>query len=234
MSKFTKEQDLTANSVALGTTVTMSSREIADICKKKHQHVRRDIEKMLSNLELDASIYGHIYLDAYGREQSEYVLPKLLTATLITGYRDDLRYKVIERLDELEKKKGASTVAVPDFSDPAEAARAWADQYEARKIAESTKAEIGSRREATAMNTASLATKKAKKLSQELDKAKEYATIKRMSMLYHGQEFAWRELKHVSKEMDLPPIDVFDSNYGTVKAYHTDVWMETYALDTPE
>lgn len=33
--------------------------------------------------------------------------------------------------------------------------------------------------------------------------------------------------------MEMPPIDVFDSNYGTVKAYHADVWREAYALDIP-
>ena len=31
-------------------------------------------------------------------------------------------------------------------------------------------------------------------------------------------------------EMQVPPIDVFDQNYGKVNAYHADVWMEVYAL----
>ncbi len=94
-----------------------------------------------------------------------------------------------------------------------------------------TKAEIGHRREATAMNTASQAVKKANKLEIELDKSKEYCTIKRMEMLCHGQKFKWRELKSASTQLELPPIDVFDSNYGTVKSYHRDAWIEAYGLE---
>ena len=51
-----------------------------------------------------------------------------------------------------------------------------------------------------------------------------------MSMIYHGQDFNWRLLKSTSIEMQIPTIDVFDQNYGSVKAYHKDVWLEAYAL----
>lgn len=124
-----------------------------------------------------------------------------------------------------------NVVAIPNFSNPAEAARAWAEQYEARQLAELTKAQIGDRREATAMNTASQATKRANKLEIELDRSKEYATVKRMQMIHHGQPFDWRRLRSISAEMGIQTIDVFDANYGTVKAYHADVWKEAYALE---
>lgn len=147
----------------------------------------------------------------------------------------DQAWQAYERLEDtyFAVRRGDAQ-SLPNFSDPVAAARAWADQYEARLLAERTKAEIGHRREATAMNTASQAVKKANKLAQELDRSRQYATVKRMSMLYHGQEFRWRELKHVSAEMGIPPVDVFDANYGTVKAYHADVWREAYALEIPQ
>ena len=80
------------------------------------------------------------------------------------------------------------------------------------------------------MNTASQAVKKANKLAIELDKAMQYASVKRMEML-HGQTFNWRLLKSTAIQIDRPPIDIFDANYGTVKAYHADVWREAYALE---
>jgi len=98
-------------------------------------------------------------------------------------------------------------------------------------IAIKTKAEIGSKREATAMATASAQTRKAKLLEAELDKSMEYASIKRMQMLNHGIKFNWRLLKSNGIEMGIKPIDIFDANYGTIKAYHREVWKETYNLE---
>lgn len=209
----------------------MSSLEIASLTEKRHDHVIRDIRHMIAELK-DAPNLGDQFLDVKdGRGYtSEFQLDRELTETLITGYSVVLRNRVIKRLRELESGQ-AQTLAIPDFSDPAAAARAWAEQYEARLIAEKTKAEIGSRREATAMNTASQAVKKANALEQELDKAKQYCSVKRMTMINHGQPFDWRALKTASAEMDRPPIDVFDQNYGTVKAWHADVWREVYALE---
>lgn len=119
---------------------------------------------------------------------------------------------------------------VPNFGDPAAAARAWAEQYEARQLAERTKAEIGSRREATSMATASVATRKAKKLEVMLDESQEWASIKKME-IRTGESFDWRRLKKASKSMNLPPRKIHDANYGEVNSYHSSVWLEVYGID---
>lgn len=212
-------------------TQTMSSREIAELSGKQHQHVSRDIRLMLASLGLDASSFGRIYIDGSGREQNEFALPKRETLILVSGYDVQMRAKIIDRWQELEATATSSMISMPDFSNPVLAARAWADQCEARMLADATKAEIGSRREATAMNTASQAIKKANRLEAQLDRSKQYASVKRMEMLYHGQKFNWRLLKSAAVEMNIPAIDVFDANYGTVKAYHADVWREAFAVD---
>lgn len=84
--------------------VTMSSREIADLCEKQHQHVKRDIETMCAGLEINASSFGHIYKDARNRDQAEYNLPKDLTLTLVAGYNVVLRKRIIDRWLELEEQ----------------------------------------------------------------------------------------------------------------------------------
>lgn len=213
------------------TALTMSSREIAALTEKSHGHVKRDIIATLKDVEIDASIFGQTYLDGSNREQIEFHLPKRECDLVVSGYSVKYRLAIIDRWHELENKPAKNQILVPDFSNPAEAARAWAAQYEAAQLAIATKAEIGSRREATAMNTASQAVKHANKLEIELDRSKQFSSVKRMEMLYHGQKFNWRELKSTCALMGLEPIDIFDANYGTVKAWPAEVWREVYALE---
>ena len=211
--------------------LTMSSREIAELTGKDHGNVMRDIRAMVDAISTDSNLNpcakSTTYAGRDGRQYPQYELDKDTCLTLLLGYDAVARMKVVKRWQELE---AAAAPALPNFSNPAEAARAWALEYEARQLAERTKAEIGTRREATAMNTASQAVKKATALERELDKAKDYASVKRMEMLYHGTRFNWRLLKSAAAEMGVPAIDVFDANYGTVKAYHASVWMEAYAV----
>ncbi|MFI8479659.1 phage antirepressor KilAC domain-containing protein [Pseudomonas sp. NPDC078700] len=82
--------------------VTMSSREIADICEKLHRNVVRDIQRMIKELKLDVLSFEHIYQDSQNRSQTEYLLPRDLTETLLTGYSIPLRHRVVTRLRELE------------------------------------------------------------------------------------------------------------------------------------
>ncbi len=98
------------NLIPAGKTLTMSSREIAELTGKRHDHVKRDIEKMLTELEKDIPSFGGIYLDSRSREQVEYHLDRELTETLITGYSIKLRHKVILRLHELEQLASAPVI----------------------------------------------------------------------------------------------------------------------------
>ena len=51
------------NLTSLQNTPTMSSRESAELCDKCHPDVKRDIEVLAAQLELDVSKFAHIYLD---------------------------------------------------------------------------------------------------------------------------------------------------------------------------
>ncbi|WP_193246712.1 Rha family transcriptional regulator [Vibrio navarrensis] len=81
---------------------TMSSREIAELTGKRHPDVKRDIENMMKDLEVDVSRFAHIYLDSMNRKQTEYMLDRDHTECLLTGYSAKARMKVIKRWHELE------------------------------------------------------------------------------------------------------------------------------------
>lgn len=217
--------------------VTMTSLEIAELTGKQHAHVMRDIRAMLAELEqnpkLDSAYKSSSYVGSNGQSYPQYELDKDLTLTLMLGYDVAARFKVVQRWQELEEQVKPK---LPSNYIEALQALLQSEQEKERlqlerDVAIETKAEIGSRREATAMATASNAVKRANRLEVELDKSKQYATIKRMSLLYHGLKFNWRDLKDASNEMGLPPIDVYDVNYGTVKGYHADVWLAVYGLE---
>ena len=84
---------------------TMSTRVIAELTEKRHDHVKRDVENMLGQLGLDIPKFGGIYFDAKNRQQTEYLLDEELTMTLVTGYNIVLRNRVIKRWKELESRE---------------------------------------------------------------------------------------------------------------------------------
>jgi phage antirepressor YoqD-like protein len=116
-----------------GAVPTMSSREIAELCEKRHDHVLRDVEKMLAELREDAPKFGAIYLDAYGREQREYRLPKDLTLTLVSGYNVRLRKAIIDKWQALEAA-AAAPVVPQSFADALQLAADQQRALEAQRI----------------------------------------------------------------------------------------------------
>lgn len=224
-------------------TPTMTSLEMVEFINSqrkdgeaelRHDHFMVKVPKVLGEEVAPKFLGTTTYINGAGAHvpRNIYRFPKREACLMAMSYSYDLQAKVYDRMTALEERQ--RPISLPNFANPADAARAWAEQYEARLLAERTKAEIGSRREATAMNTASQAIKRAARLEAELDKSMQYATVKRMEMLYHGQKFNWRLLKSIATQMEIPPIDVFDQNYGTVKAYHADVWRETFAIEIPQ
>lgn len=110
-------------------------------------------------------------------------------------------------------------------------------ERERRKLAEMqrdeavrTKAEIGSRREATSMATASVAVRQRDALADRLGEGKTWKQVKAIDWLgdvFDLTKVAYQQigkaLKRLSGEMDYPVQEVPDSEYDTVKRYHIDV-----------
>ena len=101
-------------------TLTMSSREIAELCEKQHPHVLRDIRNMLNSLypNLDGLDSKGIFAikNEYGLTL-EILLPKREVMILVSGYRIDLRAKIIDRLEELESQQKPTTKIPQSFSE---------------------------------------------------------------------------------------------------------------------
>lgn len=125
------------NAIVNFNSQTMGTREISSLTGKEHRHVKRDCETMFIELELDPQGYVQNWTHPQnGQTYTEYALTKDLVETLVTGYSIKLRHAVLNRLRELEKQVQQNLITMPNFTDPAEAAMAWATQYKANQVAE--------------------------------------------------------------------------------------------------
>jgi phage regulator Rha-like protein len=94
---------------------TMSSREIAELTGKRHPDVKRDIRNLNQYyVELGMSRVAHSnYTDQQGKTQIEFLLTKIQTLDLMTGYSIQLRVKVNRRWEELEIEKASGMLTLP-------------------------------------------------------------------------------------------------------------------------
>lgn len=133
----------------------MTSREIAELTGKQHASVLRDIRVMLSQInggspedygtenlvknQQNTVLVSGVSVSQYGTNNAgraiyHYILDRDNTYCLVAGYDAKARMLIIKRWQELEAN--AATPALPGFTDPVAAARAWADEVEAKRIAE--------------------------------------------------------------------------------------------------
>lgn len=95
-------QNQTNELALMGNSLTMSSREIAELTEKRHDHVMSDIRKMLTELNVNAPDFSGTYKTAQGNEYQCFHLPKRETLILVSGYSIELRARIIDRWQELE------------------------------------------------------------------------------------------------------------------------------------
>ena len=114
----------------------MSSLEIAKLTGKDHAHLMRDIRNMEAGWEkISQTKFGlATYNDAQGKPRPCYELTKTECLYVATKFNDEARAKLVLRWEELEQKQRAQMLQLPDFTDPAEAAMAWAKEYREKKV----------------------------------------------------------------------------------------------------
>lgn len=125
---------------------TMTSLEIAEVTGKQHAHIMRDIRKLLeqgvSESNFGLTSYRQAQPNGGSKDVPMYQLTKKGCLILASGYDALLREKIINRWEELENQVRKSEIVMPNFSNPAEAARAWADQYERNLALEANNKEL--------------------------------------------------------------------------------------------
>ena len=93
--------------------ITMTSLEIAELTGKQHGHIIRDIEEQLGVLG-GLSKFGDTYIHPQNKQVYKmYRLPKREVLILVSGYSVQLRAKIIDKLEELERKLKAQTPELP-------------------------------------------------------------------------------------------------------------------------
>lgn len=118
----------------------VTSKQVAEAFGKKHKHVMRDIRIITAKCSesfTERNFALSKYTDTKGEKRPMYLLTKDGFTMLAMGYTtpEAMKIKVayITRFNEMEERLRRTTTSeylLSDFTNPAIAARAWAEQYE--------------------------------------------------------------------------------------------------------
>jgi gp36 len=213
---------------------------LSDVCKILELTNASVVKSaIISEFDDDLSLTYPIF-DSLGREQNATFItePQLYFVLMRSDKPNAKPFRMFvnkEVLPSIRKTGSYTQNFIPQ--DLPTALRAYANEVEQKELALkqrdqalATKAWIGSKREATAMATASAAKREAQKLQIQLDQNEDWATVKKVEFALGGS-YDWRKLTATSAELKIERIDVPDKNYGTVKSYHKDVWLKAYGID---
>ena len=203
--------------VTMNNKKTMSSLEIVKIINDlrdddkpeiKHKHFLNKVKKVIG--EPAENMAGQ-YRAGNGQMQPCYYLPKRECHLMVMSESYKVQAAVYDRMTELEE-----VISYP------EALRRLADSIEITQLA---------------LENQKIAEAKAEILRIELDKSKDFATIKKVAE-YNGigwQTIEWRELKDANVRISGKQEKIFDANFPQgVNTYHRDAWHEVYPdLDFP-
>ena len=112
-------------------SLTMSSREVAQLTGHRHDQVLRTARSLASQ-GVTQSVETYYTHDQNGQQYPEHQLTKRDSLVLVARLSPEFTAHVVDRWQELESQQAP---VLPDFSDPVAAARAWADELEQKRAA---------------------------------------------------------------------------------------------------
>lgn len=189
--------------------LTMSSREIATLCSKRHDNVMADIRKMLDELDIYAPDFSGTFITEQGNQYECFNLPKRECLILVSGYNVKIRTKIIDRWQQLEQGKAK---LLPQTK--LEALKAYVAEIEAHEL---TKTQLTHEKE--------LARK-------DNGKSIYGASIKQVNQVLNST-YTWQPLKKYCEENHMELEYIFPNGYGSlaVAVYPYDAWLNVYEID---
>lgn len=121
--------------IANTNTQTMSSREIAELVESRHSDIVRSILRLMANKVISGyapMAYTH---PQNGQTYECYHLNKRDSLIVVAQNCPQFTARIVDRWQELEEKERSNSLVLPNFTDPAEAAIAWATEYKAKQLA---------------------------------------------------------------------------------------------------
>ncbi|MFL1556751.1 ORF6N domain-containing protein [Pseudomonas sp. O11] len=228
-----------------GDAVTMSSQEIADLVCARHDSVKRTIERLAEKgvvqlpplvevkNHLGQTVEQYLFSGEKGKRDSLVVVAQL--SPEFTGALVDRWQKLEEQQADVSLDTDEGKLLVIQGLATKQLALIAENKLvtQQRDIAIETKAEIGSRREATAMATASAAVRRVQKLKDDLGLGTRQAAILAVEKAL-GRKFGvsgYVPLRRWCKERDITAPKVFHPTYGFVRCWPAGAWMDVYQVD---
>ncbi|MBI6944370.1 Rha family transcriptional regulator [Pseudomonas putida] len=217
--------------------LTMSSQEIAELVGSRHDSVKRTIERLAERKTISQPPLVDGPRSGNGVVVQEFLINKRDSFVVVAQLSPEFTAALVDRWQKLEEQVAAPALPT-DYISALEhllaSKRSEQLALEQRDHAVATKAEIGSRREATAMAKASAAVREAAKLRDELGFSTRHATILKVQAATN-RRFSFVNLRRWCKANGVTPETVQDNRYPEgVKAWPAAAWAAVFDIDLAE
>lgn len=221
------------------TQATMSSLEISELVESRHDKVRQSIDRLVARGVITLPPMGVVSNTGMGpSEITVYELCKRDSYVVVAQLCPEFTARLVDRWQELENARPAfdPAIALPqDYIQALEQLLITKKSEQAaitqRDHAIATKAQIGSKREATAMAAVARANKEVAKLKDQLGFSVRQATILQVEDAA-GADFDFLPLRRWCNAHEVVAESVPDKRYPKgVKAWPAAAWDACYGVD---
>jgi len=186
----------------------VSARELYDYLEPKTKFPDWCIRMFEYGFEEGKDFISILGKSTGGRPSVDYALTLDTAKEIAMLQRTEKGKQARQYFIECEKRLNKSITQIPNFNNPAEAARAWANEYEQRQLAE----------------------RKTENLQIGLDNLLSWVSILKVSIHNHVKEtnFNWRVLKAKSHEVGYEVKRTESGRFEYQNLYHVDVFRVCY------